>query len=58
MKKRKLGESMAYEMDLINKRLNQIRKIKERYKNDNDVLTILDNLEEIYLLVLKLYKKK
>ncbi|MFH8087008.1 MAG: hypothetical protein QW609_04280 [Candidatus Aenigmatarchaeota archaeon] len=49
---------MNYEIDVINKRLNQIRKLKSKCEENTVEYAVFDNLEEIYLIILRLYKRK
>ncbi|MEM5854547.1 MAG: hypothetical protein QW228_09340 [Candidatus Aenigmatarchaeota archaeon] len=49
---------MNYKLEIIERRLNQVRKIKNKYDRNSLEYVVFDNLEEIYMLLIDLYKKK
>jgi hypothetical protein len=50
---------MTFERDLIDKKLEAVRKEMQRYKENNkEIGMVLEHLENIYLLLDTLYRKK
>lgn len=49
---------MNYEIDTIDRRLTQLRRLKSKYEKNTVEYTVFDNLEEVYLLLLRLYKNR